>query len=269
MTCQAQMFAISIVLLSLVLVLNGQSPTAAEGTRKGPNAVDVPNCDRAQFRLLLDVGHTAEAFGATSARNVPEYDFNLRLATEIDQSLIDAGFTKTVLLITHGPKMSSLLERVTVANQISANLFLSIHHDSVPDAFLQDWEYDGSASHFSDRFAGYSLFLSYENHYLSASIVFGKLLGTQLKDRGLQYDRHYTKEFMGGYQHQLVDANVGLYRYDQLVVLRETKMAAVLLEAGSIINRNEEILMNSPERRALIGGAVTRAVEKFCEARSF
>jgi N-acetylmuramoyl-L-alanine amidase len=76
-------------------------------------------------------------------------------------------------------------------------------------------------------------------------------------------------EFMGRYQHQLVDANVGLYRYDQLVVLRETKMAAVLLEAGSIINRNEEILMNSPERRALIGGAVTRAVEKFCEARSF
>ena len=75
--------------------------------------------------------------------------------------------------------------------------------------------------------------------------------------------------FMGRYQHQLVDANVGLYRCDQLVVLRETKMPAILLEAGSIINRNEEILLNSPEHRALISAAMTRAVEKFCEARSF
>jgi N-acetylmuramoyl-L-alanine amidase len=265
MTCRAQIFAISVMLLSLVVVLSGQRPTLAGGTRKGATAVDVPNCDRAQFRLVLDVGHTAEAFGATSARNVPEYDFNLRLAMEIDQSLINAGFTKTVLLITQGPKMSSLLERVAVANELSANLFLSIHHDSVPDAFLQDWEYDGKPSHFSDRFAGYSLFVSYENHYLNASVVFGRLLGTQLKDRGLQYDGHYTKEFMGRYQHQLVDSNVGLYRYDQLVVLRETKMPAILLEAGSIINRNEEILMNSPERRALISAAVTRAVEKLCE----
>ena len=158
MRCRARTFAVSIVLLSLALLLSGQSPTLAEGNRKAQNAVGIPNCDRSQLRLFLDVGHTAEAFGATSARNIPEYDFNLRLGTEIDQSLVNAGFTKTVLLIMHGPKMSSLLERVTVANQISGNLFLSIHHDSVPDAFLQDWQYDGRASHFSDRFAGYSLF---------------------------------------------------------------------------------------------------------------
>ena len=50
--------------------------------------------------------------------------------------------------------------------------------------------------------------------------------------------------------------------------LRETQMPAVLLEAGSIINRDEEILMNLPEHRALVGGAVATAVEMFCKARS-
>lgn len=42
-------------------------------------------CDPKKFRIVLDVGHTAESEGATSARNVPEFAFNLRLAQRIEQ----------------------------------------------------------------------------------------------------------------------------------------------------------------------------------------
>ena len=59
---------------------------------------------------------------------------------------------------------------------------------------------------------------------------------------------------------ELVDAETGVYRYDQLVVLRKTQMPAVLLEAGSIINRDEELLLATPEHQALISAAVTEAV---------
>jgi N-acetylmuramoyl-L-alanine amidase len=268
MTYRSKTARILIILLSLVLFMSARFIALAEGTGKGQRKPDTPKCDRAQFRVVLDVGHTAEAPGAMSARNVPEYDFNLRLAKEINQSLIDGGFIKTVLLVTHGPAMPSLFERITVANHLSANLFLSIHHDSVPDSFLQEWDYDGKPSHFSDRFRGYSLFVSYENHDIRASLLFGRLIGTQLKDRGLQYATHYAEDFMGRRQRQLVDAGVGVYRYDQLVVLKETQMPAVLLEAGSIINRDEENLMNLPEQRALISVAITTAVEMFCKSRS-
>jgi N-acetylmuramoyl-L-alanine amidase len=41
-------------------------------------------------------------------------------------------------------------------------------------------------------------------------------------------------------------------------------MPAVLLEAGSIINRDEELKMNSTERRDLISDAVVTAVKEFC-----
>jgi hypothetical protein len=64
------------------------------------------------------------------------------------------------------------------------------------------------------------------------------------------------------------DATAGVYRYDQLIVLRRTQMPAVLLEAGSIINRDEEAAMSSPERRALISAAVTSAVETYCDAHA-
>jgi N-acetylmuramoyl-L-alanine amidase len=45
-------------------------------------------------------------------------------------------------------------------------------------------------------------------------------------------------------------------------------MPAVLLEAGSIINRDEELALASPERQALISDAVVDAVAVFCRARS-
>jgi N-acetylmuramoyl-L-alanine amidase len=73
---------------------------------------------------------------------------------------------------------------------------------------------------------------------------------------------------MGSRRRQLVDAEAGVYRYDQLIVLRHTLMPAVLLEAGSIINRKEELLLASPERQAVIGAAVTEAVEAFCASRA-
>jgi len=182
------------------------------------------------------------------------------------QHLIEDGFTKTTLLVTGGDARQSLFKRVTAANQLSANLFLSIHHDSVPDTFIEDWDFEGKPSRFSDRFSGYSIFVSYENPDFERSLLFARLLGNQLKLRGLHYARQYVEPFMGRYQRELLDAVAGVYRYDQLVVLKRTEMPSVLLEAGSIINRDEELQMNSSERRGLISASVSAAVELFCEA---
>jgi hypothetical protein len=40
-------------------------------------------------------------------------------------------------------------------------------------------------------------------------------------------------------------------------------MPAVLLEAGSIVNRNEEIELEKPERRGLITDSAAKAVESY------
>jgi N-acetylmuramoyl-L-alanine amidase len=226
-----------------------------------------PVCDRAAFRVVVDVGHTADSPGAKSARGFGEFDFNLGLAMAIEQTLLEAGFNRTVLLITEGPTRKGLAERVTRANGASADLFLSIHHDSVPDSFLQFWEHEGEKHGYSDRFKGHSLFISSDNADFQGSLLFGRMLGSQLRARGLQYTPHYTEKFMGHRQRVLVDAEAGVYRYDQLIVLKNTDMPAVLLEAGSIINRQEELVMASPERQALISAAVADAVDSFCAMR--
>jgi N-acetylmuramoyl-L-alanine amidase len=223
-----------------------------------------PTCEPSKFRIVLDVGHTAESEGATSARNVAEFVFNLRLARRIEEKLKAEGFAETRLLLTEGKAKPSLAKRVAAANDLHANLFLSIHHDSVPNSMLEDWEFEGKKSHFSDRFSGYSVFVSRNNPDFKTSLSFAELVAKEMKAQGLQYAEQYTLAVMGRYQHPLLNKETGVYSYDQLVVLKSTRMPAVLLEAGSIINRDEELKMDSPERRDIISSAVAAAAKEFC-----
>jgi N-acetylmuramoyl-L-alanine amidase len=249
-------------------------PNTAKLAALRPAALNAPavrpvatSCDPSKFRIVLDVGHTAQSEGASSARNVPEFDFNLRLAKGIEQQLKAAGFAETRLLVTEGKARPSLVKRVAAANNLHASLFLSIHHDSVPDKFLEKWEFEGKKSHFSDRFSGYSVFVSHDNPDFKTSLVFAELVAKEMKAEGLQYAQQYAQAIMGRYQHPLLNKETGVYSYDQLVVLRTTRMPAVLLEGGSIINRDEELKMDSAERRDVISSAVAAAVKEFCDPR--
>jgi N-acetylmuramoyl-L-alanine amidase len=249
-------------------------PRTVKNSTRGPAALNpaaskpvATMCDPSKFRIVLDVGHTAASEGATSARNVTEFSFNLRMAQRIEQKLKAEGFPETKLLVTEGKARPSLARRVAAANNLQANLFLSIHHDSVPNSFLENWEFEGKKSHFSDRFSGYSVFVSHGNPDFKTSLSFAELLAKEMKAQGLQYARQYSEAIMGRYQHPLLNKETGVYSYDQLVVLRSTRMPAVLLEAGSIINRDEELKMDSPEYRDIVSSVVTTAVKEFCDPR--
>jgi N-acetylmuramoyl-L-alanine amidase len=240
----------------------------------GPVAVNLPaskpaatSCDPSKFRIVLDVGHTAQSEGASSARNVAEFLFNLRLARRIEEKLKADGFAETRLLLTEGKARPSLVRRVAAANNLQANLFLSIHHDSVPDKFLEKWEYEGKKSWFSDRFSGYSVFVSKNNPDFKTSLAFAELIGKEMKAQGLRYADQYAQAIMGKNQHPLLNKETGVYSYDKLIVLKSTRMPAVLLEAGSIINRDEELKMDSPEHRNFVSSGVAAAVKEFCDYR--
>jgi N-acetylmuramoyl-L-alanine amidase len=256
----------SIVVLSLVL-LDTRYAAWSRGNVRAASKIVPSKCDRSKFKVILDVGHTAEARGARSARNIPEFEFNLRLAKGIEDKLKSEGFAQTSLLVTEGPARPSLFKRATAINNSKADLVLSIHHDSVPDSFLEEWEFEGAKSHFSDRFSGYSLFVSHDNAKFWTSLRFARLLGKQMKAQGLQYARQYAQAVMGRYRRKLLDKKVGVYRYDQLIVLAQSRVPAVLFEAGSIINRDEELVMASAERQDMIGAAVVGAVKEFCAKR--
>ncbi|MDT3684000.1 MAG: N-acetylmuramoyl-L-alanine amidase [Pseudorhodoplanes sp.] len=239
----------------------------ASGVVQAEKSKPRPSCDQTQFRVLLDVGHTAEEPGAISARSMTEYDFNLRLAREIERALLEAGFAKTALQVASGAARSALIKRVVDANAANADLLLSIHHDSVPDWLLLHMDEEGGPKRFNDRFKGHSIFISYENADRAGSLQFARMLGRALKEEGLQFTPHYTEKFMRSRRRQLLDKQAGIYRFDKLYVLRGARMPAVLFEAGMIINPDEEAILASEARQRLLAAATKEAVEKFCRSR--
>ena len=233
-------------------------------TAEKPAPSPLAKCDPAKLRIAVDVGHTKESDGAMSARDVPEYSFNLNLSRRLVEKLKSEGFADTRLMITEGKARPSLIRRVATAHAMKADIFLAIHHDSVPDKFKEKWEFEGKKLEYSDKFSGYSLFVSRENPYYETSFHLAQLIGQQLKGKGLKYADQYASPIMGRYRHDLLDKDVGVYRYDHLIVLMTTHIPAVLLEAGSIINRDEEVQMGTPERQDMITSSVAAAFKKFC-----
>lgn len=137
-----------LAIVAMLLCADGRRALSEERGQKA--AALQATCPRSDFRVVIDVGHTEAVAGAMSARGVPEYTFNLNLAQDVKQALVSAGFDKTVLLITSKAPFLGLFERAIRANAMAANLFISIHHNSVPDYLLQTWQYDGQDHHFND-----------------------------------------------------------------------------------------------------------------------
>jgi N-acetylmuramoyl-L-alanine amidase len=88
------------VVIAITLLAAGLQELRAQQRAQSASQAGSESCARASFRVVVDVGHTVDVPGAMSARGIPEYAFNLQLAREIKQALVDAGFEQSVLLIT-------------------------------------------------------------------------------------------------------------------------------------------------------------------------
>lgn len=222
-----------------------------------------PTCVAAGFAVAVDVGHSTKSPGAVSARGVPELRFNLELARAVADALVAVGFRGSFLINGDG-RIRSLGQRPAEAGRRRADLFLSIHHDSVQPRYLSTWTSDGLVRRYSDRFRGYSLFVSGKNARFDDSRRFAELLGRALAARGLAPTLHHAEPIVGEGR-PLLDAELGIYRYDGLAVLKSAAMPAVLLEAGVILHRDEELLLAQSAYRQRIAAAAVSAVRGFCD----
>ena len=130
------------------------------------------------------------------------------------------------------------------------------------------WQYNGKTHWFLDKFEGFSLWVSQKNNKYEESLSFATTLADRLISSGLKFTTHHdelTNTAKYGRVAPLLDRERGIYdASDHIAVLYESRMPAVLLEAGMIVNRAEEQVLSSPALRATVAKAVTEAVERFC-----
>jgi N-acetylmuramoyl-L-alanine amidase len=214
----------------------------------------------AECRIAVDVGHSSRSPGATSARGVPEFSFNVAAAQELVASLEPMPGLSAFLIRSDS---SDLRARDEAALHGGADLLLSIHHDSVQPRYLRAWQYKGNSRSYSDAFTGYSLFFSRRNRRGAESLATAIRIGRELTRAGFRPTLHHA-ERIAGESRELVDKTLGIYRFDELIVLKEASVPAVLIEHGVIVNRNEELQLEDPARRVRFARAMAQAVSESC-----
>ena len=214
----------------------------------------------APFTVAIDPGHTPKHFGALSARGVKEYLFNKKIAEVLQRELQREPGIESFIVNWEGKEIG-LKQRVAIAAVKRANLFLSLHHDSAQERYFSDWDYNGKKLRYSDKFSGYSIFVSHKNPYFDQSYSFAKHLGKSLLEAGMHPSLHHAEKIKGE-SRELLDDKLGIYRFDDLIVLKYAKMPAVLLECGVIVNRKEELKLASSQFRVKLAHAIIEALKE-------
>jgi len=206
-------------------------------------------------KILIDIGHTEDKPGVISARGNPEILFNLITGFNLAQKLKNQGHGVYVLL------NKPTNERPKIIKLIKPDLVISIHHDSVQEKYLSKWTFEGKEYFYSDKFSGYSIFVSKKNGDFKNSLRFANLVGENLSKNGMYPTYHHT-EPIPGENRELLNRDLGVYRYDNLIVL-QTNFPSILLECGIIVNRSDELALRTDYIVDAITNAVVKAVKVY------
>lgn len=176
--------------------------------------------------IVVDTGHSPNQAGSRSALGETEYSYNRRYSLVLVDALKRLGLS--VWDVQANGQDQSLMQRVS--NTQGAALFVSIHHDSIPQQWINQQR--------EHEFSGYSLFLSGKTALPKESISCAFSIAKALQSIGEAPSRYHATP-MPGENKPFLNEALGIHRYDNLVVLKASKAPAVLVEIGVIVNPSE------------------------------
>jgi N-acetylmuramoyl-L-alanine amidase len=175
-----------------------------------------------------------------------ELELNQALALEVERALGARGLE--VRLIGLRGDYTVLYDRTRDA--AGAQLFLSIHHDSVKAEFLPDAAF----------YSGFSLFISGLNPAPEKSLACASAIGRALRRAGFPPSGYHADPVFGSAR-PFADRENGVHFFDNLAVARTAAMPAVLIEAGVIVNAEEEQRLREPRVRRRIAEAIAAGAQ--------
>jgi N-acetylmuramoyl-L-alanine amidase len=197
--------------------------------------------------VVLDAGHTLQHGGAMSATGIAEHQYNLALTDAIADRLVARGFR--VIRSGNTTADVSLLSRVE--QTAHASLFVSIHHDSMQQGWLDEGR--------QNRLKGYAMFVSKKNSQWQRSLVCAQHMGDALKAAGESPSLYHATPIKGE-NRPLLDRSRGIHEFDDLIVLKNAKSPAVLVEAGVIVNPAEAVRLRQVKTIETLSSAVVNGI---------
>lgn len=223
---------------------------------------DQPKSKKKDLRIIIDPGHGGEDEGAKNF-NLKEKDLALTIAKKTKSILQDDGFN--VLLTRSEDKNLTLVERSKLAEQLNANLFVSIHINS-------DGGKGGSASGIETFYLNTKEFVSPTRH--------GGFLFMNLKkdlsilnsiDEYLKENTRTSQQLATLIQKTLVthlhEQNFNIkdrgIKADKFRVLLRSSIPAALVEVGFLTNRKEALQLTNDTYQKNIALGIVKGINSF------
>lgn len=173
--------------------------------------------------VLIDAGHSLKNPGSFSYSGHQESFYTAMMQKKVTEALQRQGIKSRAI-----DQNKTLLERA----QTSGDLLVSLHYDSVPSSLRK--------KHVGDTVFGYSVFVSAKNTDYKKSVSCARSVAWGLQHAGEKPSLFHQKGLGGKDPRPLVDEKLGVHRFDDLILLKKSKQAAILVELGMWINKYDE-----------------------------
>ena len=217
--------------------------------------------------IMLDPGHGGIDPGAIGVSGVFEKDITLAFAQMLSRKLEASGRYK-VALTRKRDIFLALRDRVRSARDAGAELFLSIHANTISDRRVSGVSVFTLSERASDREA--ELLAEREN---KADVIAGIDLSKEtsevsniLIDLAQREAMNQSARVAGYLVKDLARTSKLLpntHRFAGFAVLKAPDMPAVLLELGFLSNRNEERKLKSKKHQERMASAINRAIDTY------
>jgi N-acetylmuramoyl-L-alanine amidase len=238
--------------------------------------------------IIVDSGHDPLHPGARAVCGEFEYVYNDRIvaaflkATAVRVLLtrepgnlpasLNLPEASNTLIGNRQTLKMSLQARTELANSNNGDLFISIHHDSVARRFIVPDKKlcDGKGGHklvpeFRKKHAiGFNVFVHQDttNPHYADSLRFARLVSEELFAlRRVPSTYHYFPEDDCRSCRPVI-RELGIW-HQQLYVLRQAQMPAVLIEVGNIVDVEDEARINTDSFRLQFARALDRAISRY------
>lgn len=249
----------------------GQTWTGDEKIAPGKTdrlAVQADNASDQDFLIAVDAGHGGIDTGAHGATtNVPEKDVTLAFAKELADLLNQEKGIKA-FLTRSDDTFVSLPERVEIARQRGAKLFVSLHADTLRQKGIRGATVYTISDKASDSLAAGLA----ERENLSDGIA-----GIETKDEPeavtdilIDLTRRETQAFsikladsvVRSFQGQISLIN-NPHRYAGFRVLQAPDVPSILVELGFLSNARDEKQLTDPDWRSKVASRIAKAVKDY------
>lgn len=238
-------------------------PVSKPAAKRAPKA-PTPAPKRSKWTVFIDAGHGGKDPGAIGRSKTQEKDITLAASRELAKQLESTGLIRPVLSRSDD-RYLKLRQRINLARQQEADIFISLHADAAPSPQANGISVFTLSDTASDKEA--EMLARNEN---KADLIGGPDLAVEDPEAADELLRMFQRESMNQSTflasailqniRDLPGGDKRGHRFAGFAVLKAPDMPSVLVEMGFITNRKDEANLKRPDYRAKLVERLARAI---------